>query len=466
MIPAVRCAAAVVLIPCLATPLLAEKVERGDWNFDGYQDVRIWVMADGRRQLYDWFLFLPETGGWREMPEGRALWATRFDADKKRVVDGTSGGHSGCLHIGRVFEWQGERLIEVQRARQDFELESGQYIRTDWRTEDGERTEVRRETVDLQGGECDLPFGWSALDDGVTSRLIGRYSNVLVDPREGTCRGLEVILWQAVDGESFGELREYEGGCSAPAIGFDGTAGEQDELSFELGPGSGGPRTRFSGHFEADAMWGHLHGGAPPPERRRLIGTYGEIDPAGTWLPGSESAVRLDPIPLRPLVDPKPQELCDSTLRPRQGSLQIGAPPASRRIFFEKPTDLTDDWLAERLGCWQANEFQHLLLRLEGPTFGHFSETGPCGLGTDAWLAWVAFTGTDEILGQRVVQLQRCVGGRDEVFVKRDSSGRVSARILDLAESRCVEIEWSPTKPELRVEQRLPFDERACLEAE
>ena len=127
-----------VCIVCLAQ----EKgdIQRGDFNFDGHEDYRVFVMPNGRRMEWEHFLFDPNTKEHTSYKELDTLWNTTFNPTNKTVSTYANGGHAGQIYTNETYVWNKGKLKLIEKVSQDWDRKKGLYYKVTLKRVDGEMT--------------------------------------------------------------------------------------------------------------------------------------------------------------------------------------------------------------------------------------------------------------------------------------------------------------------------------------
>lgn len=92
--------------PLLSSASLhADTREVFDFNFDGHPDYRVMTHENGKADLFDVFIFDPQS---KTHHKDATLSGTIYptpDAKHKEVRCIWSGGHSGAIYTGTIFTW-------------------------------------------------------------------------------------------------------------------------------------------------------------------------------------------------------------------------------------------------------------------------------------------------------------------------------------------------------------------------
>jgi hypothetical protein len=106
----------------------AAERERGDYNFDGHEDYRVYRESNGKQHYYDHFLYEPRTKKYVRSEALSALFNPQFDADTKEIRCIWPGGHSGKIFYREDYKWQGSRLALLRVIKQtDVEFGPGDF---------------------------------------------------------------------------------------------------------------------------------------------------------------------------------------------------------------------------------------------------------------------------------------------------------------------------------------------------
>ena len=106
----------------------AAERDRGDYNFDGHGDYRVYRESNGKQHYYDHFLYDPDTKKYVRSEALSALFNPQFDADIKEIHCIWPGGHSGKIFYREDYKWQGSRLALLRVIKQtDVEFGPGDF---------------------------------------------------------------------------------------------------------------------------------------------------------------------------------------------------------------------------------------------------------------------------------------------------------------------------------------------------
>jgi hypothetical protein len=115
-------------------------VERDDFNFDGHRDYRVFIMQNGRKAEWEYYLFNPKTRRYSRSEELGSLWNPQFDQPTKTISTFGNGGHAGQIFSSEKYIWQNGRLTIMEQVKQDWDRDKKLYYRVTLRRVNGEMT--------------------------------------------------------------------------------------------------------------------------------------------------------------------------------------------------------------------------------------------------------------------------------------------------------------------------------------
>ncbi|MEM7791166.1 MAG: hypothetical protein AAF546_07185 [Verrucomicrobiota bacterium] len=109
------------LILALIPALLSGKYKQYfDYNFDGYDDYRVWRESDGRLAYYDIYLYLENKKEFEKHLGLSQLYNPTPNKEKKEVECFWPGGHASLIHSTEVYVWEGKILKLSRVTSQDY----------------------------------------------------------------------------------------------------------------------------------------------------------------------------------------------------------------------------------------------------------------------------------------------------------------------------------------------------------
>jgi hypothetical protein len=127
-----------IAVVCLAQD--RGEIERGDFNFDGKEDYRVFIMVNGRKMEWQHFLFDPNTGKHVPYEKLDALWNPTFDPNNKTVSTFANGGHAGQIYTIETYVWDKGKLKLIEKVSQDWNSKKQLYYKVTLKRIDGEMT--------------------------------------------------------------------------------------------------------------------------------------------------------------------------------------------------------------------------------------------------------------------------------------------------------------------------------------
>jgi len=114
-----------------------QRKEVGDYNFDGYEDYRVFIMQNGRMALWDYFLFDPEERKYKKHDSLTNLWNPKFNEEDRVIVTFATGGHAGALFTSDIYAWKDEEIQLVESTKQDWDRKADLYVNITMKRMDG-----------------------------------------------------------------------------------------------------------------------------------------------------------------------------------------------------------------------------------------------------------------------------------------------------------------------------------------
>jgi len=118
--------------------LSEERRESGDFNFDGHEDYRIFVMPNGKTTIWEYYLFNPVAKKFEESESLFSLSNPIFDSESKTVKTYMPGGHSGKIYVSEIYTWKSRSLVLMKIEKQDWIKKINSYIRVTVERVDGQ----------------------------------------------------------------------------------------------------------------------------------------------------------------------------------------------------------------------------------------------------------------------------------------------------------------------------------------
>lgn len=114
--------------------------EAFDYNFDGHMDYRVLTVSNANSSLFDVFIYDPAL---KKHVKDETLSGSIYpcpDPKTKRVLSIFTGGHSGALFNGTVYEWNGKGFQYAFSVSQEAVTIDGKihYIRVKAKMVDGQ----------------------------------------------------------------------------------------------------------------------------------------------------------------------------------------------------------------------------------------------------------------------------------------------------------------------------------------
>jgi hypothetical protein len=110
-------------------------ITRVDCNFDGYYDLKIFIMPNGKSPYHQYFLFSPQAFQFEHFEALSDLWNPVFDQQKKMIVERVEGGGGEWGPYKLIYSrFEGTQIKEVKRFVVDFLAKEQHYLvlRQDW----------------------------------------------------------------------------------------------------------------------------------------------------------------------------------------------------------------------------------------------------------------------------------------------------------------------------------------------
>jgi hypothetical protein len=134
----------IAIVICLFTLVcLAQdrgEIEPGDFNFDGKEDYRVFIMVNGRKMEWQHFLFDPNTKKHVPCEKLDALWNPTFNPTNKTVSTFANGGHAGQIYTTETYVWEEGKLKLMEKVTQDWDRKKQLYYKVTLKRINGEMT--------------------------------------------------------------------------------------------------------------------------------------------------------------------------------------------------------------------------------------------------------------------------------------------------------------------------------------
>jgi len=109
----------------------------GDYNFDGYEDYRVFIMHNGRMTLWDYFLYDPKDKNYKKYDALTELWNPQFIKKDKKIITFAPGGHASLIFTSDTFLWKDGELLLIMSTKQDWDSKTGLYKNVLLKLDDG-----------------------------------------------------------------------------------------------------------------------------------------------------------------------------------------------------------------------------------------------------------------------------------------------------------------------------------------
>ena len=126
-----------ILLLTTSIAMAQGKRETGDYNFDGNEDYRIYVMSNGKSIIWEYYIYNPDKKVHETNSSLVDLRNPTFDAKMKTISTFMPGGHSGMVYVKEQYKWQNNILIQTRVVRQDWLKKTNTYIRVTADIENG-----------------------------------------------------------------------------------------------------------------------------------------------------------------------------------------------------------------------------------------------------------------------------------------------------------------------------------------
>ncbi|MDF7801654.1 hypothetical protein P4C99_19405 [Pontiellaceae bacterium B1224] len=102
-------------------------IECGDFNFDGMEDYRIFIMYNGRKTEWSHFLFDSKLEKHVPCKDLDILWNPTFNSTNKTVFTYANGGHAGSIYTAETYIWNEGELKLMELISQGWNSEKDLY---------------------------------------------------------------------------------------------------------------------------------------------------------------------------------------------------------------------------------------------------------------------------------------------------------------------------------------------------